>query len=147
MPISGPSHSSQALYAHPKTFTPISCTPCPYLAPPYSFLAFYTYPRPYTPVLGPPAAREMVLSAYKHVESANKFYIIFLISPILNQNIWVRVVISHPINDFSHKYMVPINSESFKTPSLTSHTLPKSKLSFFFFQKSNRYHNFEIFFR
>ena len=69
--ISGPSHSSHALYTHPKPFTPISGTPCPFAAPPHSSLAFYTYPRPYIPVLNPPAARRMVLSASKHVEFAN----------------------------------------------------------------------------
>ena len=43
----------------------------------------------------------------------------------------VGVVINQQINDFSDKGMVPINSESFKTPSLTPQTLPKSKLSIF----------------
>ena len=45
----------------------------------------------------------------------------------------VGVVIIQPINDFSDKYMVPMNSEPFKTPSLTPHTLPNSNLSFLFF--------------
>ena len=49
------------------------------------------------------------------------------------------------INNFSDKYMVPINSESFKTPSLTSHTLPNPKLSIFFLKISNRCQNFEHF--
>ena len=30
-------------------------------------------------------------------------------------------VIFQPVNDFMDKYMIPISSESFKTPSLTSH--------------------------
>ena len=47
-----------------------------------------------------------------------------------------------PINDFSDKYMIPIDSESFKTPSLTTYTLPNSKLNLFF-SKSLRYQNFE----
>ena len=55
---------------------------------------------------------------------------------ILNQNIRLGVIIIQPINDLREKIMVPINSESFKTPSLTSHTLPNSKLGIFFFQKS-----------
>ena len=38
-----------------------------------------------------------------------------------------------PINDFSDKYMVPINSESCQTPSLAPHTLLKAKTDFFFF--------------
>ena len=48
-------------------------------------------------------------------------------------------------NGFSDKYMVPINSESFKTPSLTPNTLPNSKQIFFYiFSKiSIRYQNFE----
>ena len=50
------------------------------------------------------------------------------ISLILNQIIRVGVVIIQAINDFSDKYMVAINSESFKTPSLTPHTLPNFKL-------------------
>ena len=53
-------------------------------------------------------------------------------SLILNQNIWVGVVIIQPINDFSDEYMVPINSGSFKTPSLTPHTLPYSRLIFIY---------------
>ena len=89
--ISGPSHSSQALHAHLKPFTPISSTPCPFLAPPHSSLTFYTHPRPYTPVSDHPAARGMVLSAYKHAESANQSYIRVVkkleLSLILNQNI------------------------------------------------------------
>ena len=52
------------------------------------------------------------------------------ISLILNQIIRVGVVIIQAINDFSDKYMVAINSESFKTPSLTPHTLPNSKILF-----------------
>ena len=58
-------------------------------------------------------------------------------SLILNKTIRVGVVIIQPINDFSDKYMVPINSESFKTPGLTPHTLPNSKrnIFFLFFQK------------
>ena len=49
------------------------------------------------------------------------------------------------IIDFSDKYMVPINSESFKTPGLTPNTLPNSKQNIFFyiFRKSIRYQNFE----
>ena len=44
------------------------------------------------------------------------------------------MVIIQPIDDFSDKYMVPINSEPFKTPGLTLHTLSNSKLIFFFFR-------------
>ena len=51
---------------------------------------------------------------------------------ILNENLLVGVVIIQPINDYRDKYMVPINSESFKTPNLTPQTLPKSKLNIFF---------------
>ena len=36
------------------------------------------------------------------------------------------------IIDFSDKYMVPINSESFKTPGLTPNTVPISKKIFYF---------------
>ena len=53
-------------------------------------------------------------------------------SLILNKNIRMEVVTFQPINDFMDKYMTPISSESFKTPSLTSHTLPNSKLGIFF---------------
>ena len=53
-------------------------------------------------------------------------------SLILNQNIYVRVVIIQPINDFKDKYMVPVYSESFKTPSFTSQTLLNFKLRIFF---------------
>ena len=35
-------------------------------------------------------------------------------------------------NGFSDKYMVPINSESFKTPGLTPNTVPNSKQNIFF---------------
>ena len=73
-------------------------------------------------------------------------YDFFVISLILTQNIRLGVIIIQPINDFRDKYMVPINSESFKTPSLTSHTLPNIKLSICFCSKiSIRYHNFEHF--
>ena len=68
-------------------------------------------------------------------------YDFFVISLILIQNKRLEVIIIQPINDFRDEYMVPINSESFKTPSLTSHTLPNSKLDFFLI--SIRYHNFE----
>ena len=55
------------------------------------------------------------------------------------------MVIIQPIDDFSNKYMVSVNPESFKTLSLTPHTLPKSKLSIFLFSKiSIRYQNFEF---
>ena len=49
------------------------------------------------------------------------------------------------IIDFSDKYMVPINSESFKTPGLTPNTLPNSKQNIFlhFSKISIRYQNFE----
>ena len=43
------------------------------------------------------------------------------------------------IIDFSDKYMVPINSESFKTPGLTPNTLPNSKQIFFFMFFENLY--------
>ena len=42
-------------------------------------------------------------------------------------------------NGFSDKYMVPINSESFKTPSLTPNTLPNSKQIFFLYIFENLY--------
>ena len=48
------------------------------------------------------------------------------------ENIREGVFIIQAINDFSDEYMVPIDSESFKTPSLTPHTFPNSKLNFFF---------------
>ena len=62
------------------------------------------------------------------------------------ENIREGVIIIHLINDFSDKYMVPVDSESFKTPSLTPHTFPNSKLNFFFFDfsKNSWYRNFEI---
>ena len=43
------------------------------------------------------------------------------------------------IIDFSGKYMVPINSESFKTPSLTPNTLPNSKQNIVFIFFENLY--------
>ena len=49
-----------------------------------------------------------------------------------------------PINDLSDKYMVPIDSESFKTPSLTPHTLPNSKLNIYFVLFENLNSKFEI---
>ena len=54
-----------------------------------------------------------------------------------------------PINDFSDKFMVPINSGSFKPPSSTLHNLPISKLniSFYFSKISIRYQNFGAFVR
>ena len=60
------------------------------------------------------------------------------------ENIREVVLIIQPINDFSDIYMVPVDSESFKTPSLTPHTLPNSKLNiyFVFFENSNS--KFEI---
>ena len=63
-------------------------------------------------------------------------YDFFVISLILIQNIRLGVITIQPINDFRNKCIVPINLESFRTPSLTSHTLPNSRLSIFFFQNS-----------
>lgn len=49
-----------------------------------------------------------------------------------------------PRNDFSEKYMIAINSESWKTPSLTPHKLPKAKQKILDFSKIGiRYLNFE----
>ena len=54
------------------------------------------------------------------------------------------VGIIQAINDFSDKYMVPINSESFKTPSLTPNTLPNSKTIFIYiFENLYSVQNFE----
>ena len=64
--------------------------------------------------------------------------------PNFNTNIREGIIIIQPINDFSDKYMVPIDSESFKTPSLTPHILSDSKLNCFFdFSKKSWYRNFE----
>ena len=48
------------------------------------------------------------------------------------ENIREGVFITQAINDFSDEYMVPIDSESFKTPSLIPHTLLNFNLNFFF---------------
>ena len=55
------------------------------------------------------------------------------------ENIREGVILIQPINDFSDGLLVPIDSESFKTPSLTPHTLPNSKLNIYFvlFENSN----------
>ena len=55
------------------------------------------------------------------------------INLILKWDIRVGVVIIQLINDFSNKYMILFNLESFKTPSLTPQALPNSKLIFFCF--------------
>ena len=63
------------------------------------------------------------------------------------ENIREGVFIIQAINDFSDEYMVPIDSESFKTPNLTPHTLPNSKLNNFFdFSKISWFQKFEHFF-
>ena len=59
------------------------------------------------------------------------------------ENIREGVIIIQPINDFSDEYMVPIDSESFKTPSLTPHTLPNSKMNTSFSKTRNRNSKFE----
>ena len=60
---------------------------------------------------------------------------------------WVGVAIIQPINDFSDKFMVTINSGSFKPPCSTSHTLPISKpnIYFYFSKMSIWYQNFWAF--
>ena len=60
------------------------------------------------------------------------------------ENIREGVFIIQAINDFSDEYMVPIDSESFKTPSLTPHTLPNSKLNIYFVLFENSDSKFEI---
>ena len=74
----------------------------------------------------------------------NNYILEIEISLILMENIKEGVFIIHAINDFSDEYMVPIDSESFKTPSLTPHTLPNSKLNIYFVFFENSDSKFEI---
>ena len=53
-------------------------------------------------------------------------------------------MIFQPIDDFSDKYMVPVDSESFKTPSLIPQTLLNSKLNICFVLFENSNSKFEI---
>ena len=60
------------------------------------------------------------------------------------ENIREGVIIIQPINYFSVKYMVPIDLESFKTPSLTPHTVLNSKLNIYFVLFENSDSKFEM---
>ena len=65
------------------------------------------------------------------------------IKPNLTKYIREGVIIFQAINDFSDKYMVPVDLESFKTPNLTPHTLLNSKLNIYFVLFENSNSNFE----